>query len=122
MKSAIVFGAGSWGTALASLLDESGLSVQFWGRDSELMREIADTRRNTRYLPHLQLSPGIRVSSDLNSLEPADLLVFVVPSKGVRDTSQAVAAAGLGASAKAFLSCAKGIAACRDGVGYRVRY
>lgn len=109
MKSAIVFGAGSWGTALAALLDERGLNVQFWGRDAALMREIQETRCNSRYLPRLTLSPTIRATSDINALEPAQLLIFVVPSKGVRDTAQLVAGTNLAAQAKAMVSCAKGI-------------
>lgn len=109
MKSAIIFGAGSWGTALAGLLDERGLEVQFWGRDQELMSEIDATRRNARYLPRLELRDSVRVTSDLGALTPADLLVFVVPSKAMRDTARAVAAAGLGNQARALLSCAKGI-------------
>ncbi|MDZ4290207.1 MAG: NAD(P)H-dependent glycerol-3-phosphate dehydrogenase [Prosthecobacter sp.] len=109
MKSAIIFGAGSWGTALAGLLDERGLEVQFWGRDQELMQEIRESRRNAPYLPRLELRDSIRVTADLGALEPADLLVFVVPSKAMRSTAQAVANAGLGAKARAVLSCAKGI-------------
>jgi glycerol-3-phosphate dehydrogenase (NAD(P)+) len=109
ITSAIVFGAGSWGTALAALLRERGLSVQFWGRDRDLMDRIAHTRRNDAYLPKLELSPDIAVTADFTALQPAELLVFVVPSKGLRQTAAAVAEAGLGAQAKALLSCAKGI-------------
>jgi glycerol-3-phosphate dehydrogenase (NAD(P)+) len=109
MKTAIVFGAGSWGTALAGMLDERGLRVQFWGRDAALMEAIRTSRSNARYLPKLKLSDRITITSELAALEPADLLVFVVPSKGVRAATEAAAAAGLGAGARAFVSCAKGI-------------
>lgn len=109
MKSAIVFGAGSWGTALAALLDERGLAVQFWGRDGELMREIQATRRNARYLPDLALKESIRATADLNALEAADLLLFVVPSKALRDTARLVAECGIAKQAQAMVSCAKGI-------------
>jgi len=108
-QNAIVLGAGSWGTALASLLHERGLMVQFWGRDEALMNDIRQTRRNTRYLPSLHLHEGITISSDLAALTPADLILFVVPSKGIRETAQAVASAGLHHHARAAVSCAKGI-------------
>jgi len=107
--NAIVLGAGSWGTALASTLHERGLSVQFWGRDAALMDDIRRTRRNTRYLPSLHLPEGITISSDLTALTPAELILFVVPSKGIRETAQAAASAGLHHHARAALSCAKGI-------------
>ncbi|MEQ1749582.1 MAG: NAD(P)H-dependent glycerol-3-phosphate dehydrogenase [Prosthecobacter sp.] len=109
LQGAIIFGAGSWGTALASLLHERGLKVQFWGRDEALMHEIRESRRNSRYLPGLHLPEGIAVTSDLSALTAADMLVFVVPSKGIRETAQLVARSGLYAQAKVIVSCAKGI-------------
>lgn len=109
MKSAIVLGAGSWGTALAALLHERGLKVQFWGRDETLMSEIRQTRRNTRYLPGLHLPEGITITSDLGALTPANMIVFVVPSKGIRDTAQVIAASGLHRQARVAVTCAKGI-------------
>lgn len=109
VKSAIILGAGSWGTALASALAERGLDVQFWGRDRELMASIADTRRNARYLPTLELPPSVFVTSDLKQLSPAGLVVFVVPSRGIHDIAEQAAEAGLGVSAPVVLSCTKGI-------------
>lgn len=109
IHSAIVFGAGSWGTALASLLDERGLDVQFWGRDAQLMDEIRATRKNSRYLPELELADSIQVTATLQALKPAEMLVFVVPSKGLRATAELVAQTKLGDSARVVLSCAKGI-------------
>ncbi len=109
VKSAIILGAGSWGTALAATLAERGLDVQFWGRDRQLMQEIANTRHNTRYLSKLELSASINVTSNLATLSPADLLVFVVPSKGIHDIARQAAAAGLGKNSPIVLSCTKGI-------------
>lgn len=109
VSSAIVLGAGSWGTALAATLEQRGLKVQFWGRDVALMEEIQLSRRNSRYLPGLDLRPGIRATADLASLEPADLIVVVVPSKAVRPTAQALAQHEVWQSAKVVVSCAKGV-------------
>lgn len=109
IQSATVIGAGSWGTAIASMLALRGLNVQFWGRDEDLMAEIRDTRRNTRYLPDLELPENLTVSSDLAALEPADMLVFVVPSKAVRATAALVAQTPAASKAKVLVSCAKGI-------------
>lgn len=109
MESAIVFGAGSWGTALASTLALRGLKVQFWGRDAALMQDMASTRRNQRYLPSLELDASIRVTSSLNALEPAGLLVFVAPSRGIHEVARQAAAAGIGGGQSIVLSCTKGI-------------
>ncbi len=109
IQSATVIGAGSWGTALAALLSWRGLDVQFWGRDAELMAQIRDTRRSTRYLPDLELPSQVRVTSDLAALQPADMLVFVIPSKAMLSTAQLVAQSGAAARAKVLVSCSKGI-------------
>jgi glycerol-3-phosphate dehydrogenase (NAD(P)+) len=109
IQSATVIGAGSWGTALASLLSLRGLNVQFWGRDTELMAQIRDTRRNVRYLPDLELSPEITVTADLGSLQPADMLVFVIPSKAMRGTAELVAQSRAASQARVLVSCSKGI-------------
>ena len=109
IQSATVIGAGSWGTALASVLSLRGLKVQFWGRDADLMAQIRDTRRNERYLPDLALADNVTVTSDLTALQPADMLVFVVPSKAVRGTAELVAQSGAASQACVLVSCAKGI-------------
>lgn len=109
IQSATVIGAGSWGTALASLLSLRGLNVQFWGRDSDLMNEIRKSRRNERYLPDLVLPQNVTVSSDLAALQPAEMLVFVVPSKAMRGTAELVAQSGVASKARVLVSCAKGI-------------
>lgn len=109
METAIVLGAGSWGTALSALLAERGLQVQFWGRDEALMREIAATRRNSRYLTDLEIPDSVRATHRLENLKAADLIVFVVPSKGIRSVAQNVAKAGFARPESVILSCTKGI-------------
>ena len=109
LPRAIVLGAGSWGTALAAMLATRGVRTQFWGRDAGLMREMRETRRNARYLPALELPESVSIATSLAGLEPAEMLVFVTPSKGVRETARLVAESGLATEARVILSCAKGI-------------
>jgi len=108
IQSAIVIGAGSWGTALAATLAIRGLKVQFWGRDADLMSQIATTRRNSRYLPDLELAAPIDIVVDSQQLRPADMIIFVVPSKGMREAAQHIAGTPA-ASSRIIVSCAKGI-------------
>jgi len=108
-SSAIVLGAGSWGTALAALLAERGLSVQFWGRDEELMRYIQSHRRNERYLPSLILQEGVEATHRTEELRPADLVLFVVPSEGIRTVAQQLSAAQVLKGSELLVSCTKGI-------------
>ncbi len=108
-QSVIILGAGSWGTALAAMLAERGMQVQFWGRDAELMEEIERTRRNPRYMSDLVLPYGVTATSRITALEPADLILFVVPSKGMRAVAQMVQGAGFAKGRGVIVTCTKGI-------------
>jgi glycerol-3-phosphate dehydrogenase (NAD(P)+) len=80
-----VLGAGSWGTALASLLAGKGFQVTAWDKDLPVLEEIAKAHRNERYLPGVTLPPTLFATSDLHkALEGAELVVLAVPSFAVR--------------------------------------
>ncbi len=80
-----VLGAGSWGTALASLLAGKGYAVTSWDKDQAVLDDIARNHRNERYLPGLQLPPTLHASADVvKALEGAELVVLAVPSHAVR--------------------------------------
>ncbi len=76
-----VLGAGSWGTALASLSARVGNPTVLWGRDRTQIEEMALARRNMRYLPDLELPVSLRYETDLQqALRGVDLVLVVVPS------------------------------------------
>jgi glycerol-3-phosphate dehydrogenase (NAD(P)+) len=80
-----VLGAGSWGTALASLLGGKGYQVTSWGRDQAVVDDIGHNHRNERYLPGAALPVSLHATSDLpKALEGAELLVLAIPSHAVR--------------------------------------
>ncbi|MCK7592515.1 NAD(P)H-dependent glycerol-3-phosphate dehydrogenase [Pseudomarimonas salicorniae] len=76
-----VFGAGSWGTALAAQAARNGHATLLWGRDGEQVAAMREARRNLRYLPDLDLPEGLGFTDDLaEAAADADLLLVVVPS------------------------------------------
>ena len=80
-----VLGAGSWGTALASLLASKGYNVTAWDKDHAVIDDIAKNHRNERYLPGVALPPTLLASPDIaRALEGAELVVVAVPSHAVR--------------------------------------
>lgn len=92
MKKIGVLGAGSWGTALAILLDTNGHDVTVWS----ISQEEVDMLHNKR--EHESKLPGIKVSDDMKfttSLEEAivgmDILVLAVPSPFTRATAKSMA-------------------------------
>ncbi|MDT2011759.1 NAD(P)H-dependent glycerol-3-phosphate dehydrogenase [Carnobacterium divergens] len=91
-KKIAVLGAGSWGTALAMVLDENGHDVRLWGNNVEQMSEINNDHCNTRYLPEIQLSKSIKGFTDLKlAVEAVDVVLFVVPTKAMRSVAHQVA-------------------------------
>jgi glycerol-3-phosphate dehydrogenase (NAD(P)+) len=80
-----VLGAGSWGTALASLLAGKGYTVTSWDKEASVLEDIARNHRNERYLPGAVLPPTLHATPDAaKALEGADLVVLAVPSHALR--------------------------------------
>jgi glycerol-3-phosphate dehydrogenase (NAD(P)+) len=80
-----VLGAGSWGTALASLLAGKGYTVTAWDKDPAVLEDISRNHRNERYLPGAPLPATLHASADVaRALEGAELVVMAVPSHAVR--------------------------------------
>jgi len=76
-----VLGAGSWGTALAAVLARNGAAVTLWGRDAAAIAAMRASRRNTRYLPELELPPTLSLSADLGAcVAEAGVVLIVTPS------------------------------------------
>ncbi len=85
-----VIGSGSWGTALAQRIAMKGYRVQMWSRRQELVDEITETRRNSRYTKEYELHENIQLTTDLKSAAKAHVIVMVVPSKGFREISRKI--------------------------------
>lgn len=82
-----VVGAGSWGTALASLLGMKGYRVALWVFETEVKDSIADVHENKLFLPGISLSENIVPSTDIGSVvSDKDLVLVVVPSHFMRET------------------------------------
>jgi len=91
---AAVIGAGSWGTALAVQLGQSGIAVRLWARDPALARTMAETRENRRYLPDVRLPDGVVLTSEhAVALDGCSLVVLAVPSHFLRGVLGPMAAA-----------------------------
>jgi glycerol-3-phosphate dehydrogenase (NAD(P)+) len=82
---AAVLGAGSWGTAFAKVLVESGTDVTLWARRSELAQQINLEHQNGDYLPGIILPESLYATHDAaTALRGAQLVAFAVPSQTFR--------------------------------------
>lgn len=87
-----VIGAGSWGTALAILLNENGNEVTLWSHRESEAESIRTTRRTAK-LPEITLPEKIAVTSDLKAaVSQKEVLILVVPSTCVRETARKMSA------------------------------
>lgn len=89
MANVGVLGAGSWGTALALLLQRNGHQVTVWSIAKEEV-EMLDKERE-----HKSKLPGVKIPADMkftNNMEEAikgkDFLVLAVPSPFTRTTAR----------------------------------
>lgn len=87
--SIAVLGAGSWGTALAILLDRNRHAVRLWGHDAARLARLARERENTRYLPGVPLSADLTIATGLeDAVTGTDGALVAVPSHAFRSTLQ----------------------------------
>ena len=81
-----VYGAGSWGTALAIQLARNGINTLLWGHRSNQLAAYNRERKNTDYLPDVEFPPSLSCEDDLKKLtEHSQFQLIVVPSHGFRD-------------------------------------
>jgi glycerol-3-phosphate dehydrogenase (NAD(P)+) len=87
MKIGVV-GAGAWGTALANLLAQKGLSVDLWAFEKEVCEDILESRQNKWFLPNVPLSKNLVPSNDLDRVASGkEMLLLVMPSHVFRSVA-----------------------------------
>ena len=92
IQSIAVYGAGSWGTALALQLARNGLNVLLWDFNPAHVATLQRERCNTHYLPGIAFPESLQCSADLAELAAfADHHLLVVPSHGFRALLQQLA-------------------------------
>ena len=85
-----VLGAGTWGTALAILLNHNGHEVTIWSKFPEELQEMRESRKH-RNLPGAELPETMLYESDLGAaMEGRDVLVLAVPSIFTRGTARSM--------------------------------
>ena len=87
MAAVGIIGAGTWGTALAVLLNNNGHDVTIWSAFDTEIQEMSRTRRH-KNLPEVVLPDQIQMTADLRTaMAEKDMLIMAVPSVYVRSTA-----------------------------------
>ncbi len=83
-----VIGAGSWGTAIASLLSKQH-EISLWVFDPEQAKDMELYRENRQFLPGVSLKETVRFTTEIEkAMEKAELLITAVPSHTMRETAK----------------------------------
>lgn len=89
MKRIAIIGDGGWGTALALLLHRAGHGVSVWSPFEEAAAEVANSRRNERFLPGIEIPRGIRWTAQrTQAVHKAEVVLWVVPTRYFRTVLQ----------------------------------
>ena len=89
MANVGVIGAGSWGTALASLLCDNGHEVTVWSIDAQEIQMLEEEREHKLKLPGVKLPESMKFTVDLqNTIVEKDFIVMAVPSPFTRATAR----------------------------------
>jgi glycerol-3-phosphate dehydrogenase (NAD(P)+) len=101
-----VLGGGAWGTALALTCARVGREVMLWEHDLA-NAESLEQKRESRFLPGVQLDETIKVTRDLVAAARSDAVLLVVPAQAVRSVVSRLAPSLIDGTP--LIVCAKGI-------------
>ena len=111
IRRAAVIGAGSFGTAVALLLERSGAQTTLYTRTEEQARAIESERENKQYLEGVELPGGLKVrhlDPNEEQFRRSDTIFLAVPSRALGDAADALAAREIPSHA-GIVSCSKGL-------------
>ncbi|MBO5159079.1 MAG: NAD(P)H-dependent glycerol-3-phosphate dehydrogenase [Lachnospiraceae bacterium] len=92
MANVGVVGAGSWGTALALVLEKNGHQVTLWSSREAKAKELRELRENTDKLPGVKIPESIEITADMEAaVKDKELVVLGVPSLYIRSTAAKMA-------------------------------
>jgi glycerol-3-phosphate dehydrogenase (NAD(P)+) len=87
-----VVGAGSWGTAFATITADKGVDTVLWARREELAEAISTKHENPEYLAGIELPPSLVATHELEkAVAAASVVVMAVPSHAYREIFRGVA-------------------------------
>lgn len=89
MANVGVIGAGSWGTALALLLNKNVHSVTVWSISEEEISMLSAEREHKSKLPGVKIPDDMAFTTNMEeAVRGKDILVLAVPSKFTRGTAR----------------------------------
>ena len=92
MADVSVLGAGSWGTALAILLNDNGHNVTLWSVIEDEVNMLLEKREHISKLPGVKIDEKISITNNVeDATKNKDMIVLAVPSVYTRGTAKMIA-------------------------------
>lgn len=89
MTKVSIIGAGSWGIAIAMLLNGNGSKVTVWSVLKDEIAMLREKREHTKCLPGVKIPEDIVFTDDLEeALKEPDIIVLAVASPYTRNTAR----------------------------------
>jgi glycerol-3-phosphate dehydrogenase (NAD(P)+) len=84
-----VIGTGTWGCALASLLQQVGEAVILWGRRPDMVKQLQTQRVHPR-IPDHRIPADLAITADASELGQCSHLIWAVPTQYSRAISKTI--------------------------------
>ena len=89
MPKIVIIGATTWGTTLSIALGNAGYNVNLLTRSKTEASMIENERENQKLLPGFKLPSNVTINYlPKDCLDDADMLVFAVPSRRIRENAK----------------------------------
>ncbi|AFE52878.1 NAD(P)H-dependent glycerol-3-phosphate dehydrogenase [Rickettsia prowazekii str. GvV257] len=85
-KNIAVYGGGSFGTSLASLVARNCNNVTLFLRDEIILKEILYKKTNAQYLGDIELPTNLQATTNLSVIKDFELIIIAVPSYAFDDS------------------------------------
>jgi len=82
-----IIGSGSWATAIAKIITENGMCINWFIRKEKSIEDFKNLKHNSKYLTSIEFDlKKINFSSDINKVvDNSNILIFAIPSAFLRN-------------------------------------
>src|SRR3954470_24912669 len=111
IRRAAVIGAGSFGTAIAVMLERSGVRTTLLTRTEDQARAMESSRVNAHYLEGVDLPGSLRIralGTEEGQFRRMDAIFLAVPSRSLGEAADSLASNEIPGHA-GIVSCSKGL-------------
>jgi glycerol-3-phosphate dehydrogenase (NAD(P)+) len=104
-----ILGSGSWATAIAKILTDNGHTVNWWIRNDENRRKLAERGHNPHYVSSISFDVNkLRLHGDMKTaVAQSEVLIIAIPSAYIHDALNGLTAEDF--RGKKIISAIKGI-------------